>query len=284
MIQLFRTLLSLGLLASASACKTWSVNVGNETGAALFDPISLSGVASGDVVTFHFNPKNHTVTQSSFAQPCRPLPGGFDTGFNNPVSIGAPLSGRPTFNFTVNGTGPVWVYCRQAQFTNVSHCGQDMVFAINPDAPNTGMNRTLDTFRKNALVEAFADLLFGNITTTTSTSASHTYATASASESCSTPYAGSLAAAVGTTSNGGSDSDAALLNKVNSLAPVVFGLLGGILVVMLAILGVGIAMCVKRGATVRQVNPNYVPVRRHEHVSFPEGGQYTDAPAFKYDA
>ena len=53
-----------------------------------------------------------------------------------------------------------------------------MVFAINPDEPNTGKNRTLDTFRKNALVEAFADLLFGNITTTTSTaSAYHATAT-----------------------------------------------------------------------------------------------------------
>ena len=47
-----------------------------------------------------------------------------------------------------------------------------MVFAINPDEPNTGKNRTLDTFRKNALVEAFADLLFGNVSYTSSSSAS----------------------------------------------------------------------------------------------------------------
>ena len=40
-VQLVRTLLSLGLLASVSAQKEWKVIVGNETGAALFDPISL---------------------------------------------------------------------------------------------------------------------------------------------------------------------------------------------------------------------------------------------------
>lgn len=140
MVQVIRTLLSLGLLASASAYKTWSVTVGNETGAALFNPISLvcvstdispdivlmdydeqSGVASGDEVVFTFSPMNHTVTQSSFAQPCRPLPGGFDTGLyalisssfiafinlrsnsNNPVAIGAPLWNRPTFTHIMNG-------------------------------------------------------------------------------------------------------------------------------------------------------------------------------------
>ncbi|KZV64016.1 hypothetical protein PENSPDRAFT_669334 [Peniophora sp. CONT] len=272
MVQLFRTFLSLGLLATASAYKSWSVTVGNETGAALFNPISLSGVASGDVVTFTFSPKNHSVTQSSFAEPCRPLPGGFDTGFANPVSIGAPLTNRPTFNFTMSGNGPVWVYCRQAQFTNTSHCGQDMVFAINPDEPNTGANRTLDTFRKNALVEAFSDLLFGNITTSTATTAS---ATASATAQCSAPYANSLAAAALTN---GDDTSDALLNKLNDLAPIVFGLLGGILVIMLAILGVGIAMCVKgRG----RIDPRYTPIHRQDRVEFREVEPFTDAP-FKY--
>ena len=164
-----------------------------------------------------------------------------------------------------------------------------MVFAINPDEPGTGANHTLDAFRKNAIAEAWSDLLYGNTTTSNATSASAT-ATTSTSAAYSTqsgsydaPQADSLAAAV----SGDDSSDGgwqAVLNKLNDLAPVVFGLLGGILVLLLAILGVGIAMCVKRGATVRQVNPNYVPVRRHERVSFPEGGQYTDAPAFKVDA
>ncbi|MDK0628442.1 hypothetical protein P5F04_16440, partial [Clostridium perfringens] len=39
--------------------------------------------ANGTTVTFRFTgaPGNHTVTQSSFADPCNPLAGGFDSGF-----------------------------------------------------------------------------------------------------------------------------------------------------------------------------------------------------------
>ncbi|KZV74736.1 hypothetical protein PENSPDRAFT_749087 [Peniophora sp. CONT] len=284
MVQLTRALLSLGLLASASAQKPWKVVVGNETGGALFDPVSLDGVASGDTITFIFSPKNHSVTQSSFAEPCQPLPNGFDTGFAHPVAIGAPLADRPTFTYTMNGTGPLWIYCRQGQFTPQSHCGQDMVFAINPDQPGTGANRTLDTFRKNAIAEAWTDLLYGNVTTTNTTSANATATTASTSVAQSTqsgyytPEADSLAAAVSDDSSSG-DSHA-LLDKLDSLTPVVFGLLGGILVILLAILGVGITMCVRRG-TARQSSPSYAPVGRQDRVDFPESERYTDG-ALKY--
>ena len=154
-----------------------------------------------------------------------------------------------------------------------------MVFAINPDEPNTGKNRTVDTFRKNALVEAFADLLFGNITTTTSTASASAY---HATESCSAPYGNSLAAAAVSSDSNGSTQD--LVNKLNDLAPIVFGLLGGIVVLLLAILGVGIAMCVKRGRSVgRQINPSYVPVRHQEVTPFPgpESEHYSDK-AYKY--
>ena len=35
----------------------------------------------------------------------------------------------PTFNVTVKDGEPIWVYCRQDK-----HCGQGMVFAVNPPA------------------------------------------------------------------------------------------------------------------------------------------------------
>jgi len=35
---------------------------------------------AGDQVVYHFNPKNHTVTQSSFAGPCTPKEGGVKSG------------------------------------------------------------------------------------------------------------------------------------------------------------------------------------------------------------
>jgi plastocyanin len=37
--------------------------------------------AQGDVVKFVFMQKNHTVTQSTFADPCKKMEGGMDSGF-----------------------------------------------------------------------------------------------------------------------------------------------------------------------------------------------------------
>lgn len=45
----------------------------------LYNPSNISA-SIGDTVTFVFNPKNHTVTQSSFEEPCVALAGGFDSG------------------------------------------------------------------------------------------------------------------------------------------------------------------------------------------------------------
>jgi len=83
-----------------------------------------------DIISFQFKSKNHTATQSTFANPCRKLEStsttgqiGFDSGFMPPTDDASPL---PTYNITVNDTTPIWVYCRQA-----GHCGQGMVFAVN---------------------------------------------------------------------------------------------------------------------------------------------------------
>ena len=47
------------------------------------------------VVTFQFVALNHSVSQSSFATPCEPLDGGFNSGF---VPVG---DGQGTWNLTV---------------------------------------------------------------------------------------------------------------------------------------------------------------------------------------
>jgi len=80
----------------------------------------------GDVVTFVFKQKNHTVTQSTFQTPCQALSGGFDSGFV-PVADNNTDGPFTIAQFSVVDTNPVWVYCRQA-----NHCQQGMVFAINP--------------------------------------------------------------------------------------------------------------------------------------------------------
>lgn len=136
------TLLSLCLAALpfTAAQTIHDVQVGGANGTLVFDPEAISAVP-GDQVVFHFHPKNHTVTQSSFASPCGPKAGGIDSGFM-PVSPNV-TDNFPTYTIAVNDTTPVWIYCRQAANTPASHCGQGMVFAVNcgqDGAPNSFAN------------------------------------------------------------------------------------------------------------------------------------------------
>ncbi|GLB43082.1 putative extracellular serine-rich protein [Lyophyllum shimeji] len=58
----------------AALAATIDVSVG-ASGKFAFDPQFVTA-QPGDMVNFMFHPKNHTVTQSSFDQPCVPLAGG----------------------------------------------------------------------------------------------------------------------------------------------------------------------------------------------------------------
>lgn len=104
------------------------VTVG-ENGGLTYNPPSVQA-APRDIISFQFRSKNHTITQSSFENPCRKLEFtstsgqvGFDSGY---MPVSADASAFPTFNITVNDTAPAWAYCRQG-----NHCGGGMVFAIN---------------------------------------------------------------------------------------------------------------------------------------------------------
>ncbi|KAL1977960.1 hypothetical protein VTN31DRAFT_819 [Thermomyces dupontii] len=69
--------------------------------------------------------QNHTVTQSTFAEPCVAMEGGVDSGFiPNPNNTVNP---PPTMEFQVMTEKPIWMYCAQG-----NHCGAGMVFSINP--------------------------------------------------------------------------------------------------------------------------------------------------------
>jgi len=48
-------------------------------GRLLFDPSNVVA-QPGDTVTFEFRQKNHTATQSTFGDPCKPLTSGFKSG------------------------------------------------------------------------------------------------------------------------------------------------------------------------------------------------------------
>ncbi|KAN0108989.1 hypothetical protein V8E52_009772 [Russula decolorans] len=132
---------------SPPAPVTHYVNVSNDTAGLLYDPPYISATP-GDTVSFKFHPKNHTVTQSSFDAPCTPLYGGTDTGFV-PVTLGTNDSDLPSREFIVADWDPIWIHCRQAANTEASHCGQGMVFAVNP-GPDGSYN-SFAAFKAKAL-------------------------------------------------------------------------------------------------------------------------------------
>jgi len=117
-----------GLLAvlPANAAQI-AVTVGGAGGIIAYNPPSVIA-KPGDTVVFIFKQKNHTVTASTFEQPCTPLPGGFDSNFV-PVPDNNTSGPFPQAQFVVQDTNPVWIYCRQT-----GHCQKGMVFAINPQS------------------------------------------------------------------------------------------------------------------------------------------------------
>jgi plastocyanin len=84
--------------------------------------------AVGDMVQFQFYPKNHTVTQSTFDNPCQPVAlnsnvTGINSGF---LPVAADATMAPIYTIQINNTTPIWLYCAQAK-----HCESGMVMVIN---------------------------------------------------------------------------------------------------------------------------------------------------------
>jgi hypothetical protein len=79
----------------------------------------------GDIIRFDFNSTNHTVTQSSLLEPCKPLAGGFNTGFNQ--FNNQSKTGLIFRDFKVEVSTPLWFYCAQG-----AHCKKGMVLGVNP--------------------------------------------------------------------------------------------------------------------------------------------------------
>jgi len=138
----FAAIVSAFLGLSAFACaETITVKVA-QGGNLTFTPSNVTA-KEGDTIAFQFLAGNHTVTQSSFNDPCTRLTTpslGVDSGYQ-PVSSNA--STVPQFSFTVNNaSSPLWFYCKQAAG---AHCKAGMVFAVNPTA-----NETFDAFKSKA--------------------------------------------------------------------------------------------------------------------------------------
>jgi len=130
---------AVSAFASVATAADFNITVGKDN-ANTFDPPQLTGVNVGDVLHFTFVSKSHSVTQSTFDNPCTVKPQGVDSGFF-PVAAGA--TSFPQWSIRVNNvTGPLWFFCNRAP-----HCqASGMVFAVNPTA-----ERTLDAFKAKAL-------------------------------------------------------------------------------------------------------------------------------------
>jgi len=165
---------TLATLATAVLAANIQVQVGS--GALDFSPSSITA-AQGDTIEFIFFPKNHTVTQSTFAAPCLPMSGGIDSGYM-PVAAGA--AQVPSMTITVNDTTPLWFFCKQ-----VTHCEQGMVFAINPTA-----NKTFEAFQAAANASSTTN---GTPASTTSSSGTGSGSAATSSPSSSSSPNGAVA-------------------------------------------------------------------------------------------
>ena len=100
----FSTKLSLTRILTLSPLSQIQVQVGSEAsspgGVFQFIPNQINATV-GSTITFNFTgtPGNHSVTQSTAADPCNPLSGGFSSGF---VFIPAGTTGEtPTWNLTL---------------------------------------------------------------------------------------------------------------------------------------------------------------------------------------
>ncbi|KAE9375898.1 Cupredoxin [Stipitochalara longipes BDJ] len=139
---------STALAAAASLALAQAITIPVSVGFGGLLKFSPSDITAsvGDHVEFTFFATNHSVTQSSFADPCHPLAGGLFSTFQPTANISSKV-----FVVTVTDTSPIWLYCGQG-----NHCQKGMVAAIN--APATG--NTLDAFT----------LLAGNASSSTSPS------------------------------------------------------------------------------------------------------------------
>jgi plastocyanin len=109
----------------------------------MFTPSNITAHI-GDTITFELRPKNHSVTASSFAQPCTPLSqtnasasGAFNSGF---LPMDAGTTNFPTYTIQVNSTNPIWVFSGQP-----AECAAGMVFSANAPA-----DASFPAFQENA--------------------------------------------------------------------------------------------------------------------------------------
>jgi len=122
------------LFGFASAQKFQQVEVGTPDSKLLFNPPTVDGFGPGDVIQFIFYPKAHSVTQSTFADPCTYNGTGINTGLQKYNDTKPAMLKSWNFTLPANSSTekPLWFFC-----ANTGHCQQGMVFSINPGKGKT---------------------------------------------------------------------------------------------------------------------------------------------------
>ncbi|THH05834.1 hypothetical protein EW145_g4509 [Phellinidium pouzarii] len=121
---------ALSVLALAGVVAAQNV-IPIQVGGAISDPFIFTPnnvtASEGDVIMFTFSgaPGNHSVTQSTFSDPCNPSGDGFDSG-NILIPMGT-TTGFPTWNLTITNTSePIWFFCKQ--LIPQTHCNTFAAF------------------------------------------------------------------------------------------------------------------------------------------------------------
>ena len=123
------------------------VSVSDANGSLKYYPDNIQA-APGSVVQFQFHPKNHTITESSFAEPCKPMAAnltsptrpGLKSGF---VPVMGTESTTPVYNVLINDTKPIWLYCGQGP-----HCQKGMSMVINQNMSSP--DKTIEKYKEAA--------------------------------------------------------------------------------------------------------------------------------------
>ncbi|KAG7085873.1 hypothetical protein E1B28_003406 [Marasmius oreades] len=109
-------------MAQVSSGTMFTIEVGRN--GSFFVPDSVNA-RLGDTVKFNFFAAAHGVVQTSFENPCEPLPGGFSSGAVEP-----PDGEFEEWTLQITNTSTIWFYCPIG--IPVPHCSAGMVGAINP--------------------------------------------------------------------------------------------------------------------------------------------------------
>ncbi|KAF4962034.1 hypothetical protein FSARC_9867 [Fusarium sarcochroum] len=112
----------------------------------------------GTMVQFQFWAGNHTVTQSTFDDPCIPIGNvnssieGIYSGYQ-PVEASLSKGMIPTYTITIKDKKPLWLFCSKGQ-----HCQGGMSMVINENT-SANSSRSLDNYKSLCKDASGADIV-----------------------------------------------------------------------------------------------------------------------------